>query len=318
MPDFFMPNCVFAPDNSLADILSLEADFVRFFLKELSGEGVKLYLMLCYLAGKEQPAESAAALAEKAGLTEKGLYLAAGQLEKMQLARLTAKEPPVFELRSVRAAALLRSGYTHSALADYQDYFSGLRAFFPGREFTEKEMETALEWVTVFGLTQEAAMLLVQQCREELGHRVSFRTITGRAKIWSEKRLTTPQAVEGYLRTNEMHEHRVKDVLLRMGLNRLPTLDEIWLYEKWVKELNLAHEAVLAACAGLTRFRSPSFANLDKLINEQMGLAPAGNAPAGGKEKPHKQTAAHTFNAREGNDYSGLVKKLTELEEESE
>lgn len=312
-----MPNCVYAPDNLMADVFCLEADFIRFFLKDLSPVAVKGYLYFCFLAGKEDCYSTMAELASNAGLTEEECNRAVTELEEAQLLHVAKQSPPVIELRSVRSAALLRTGYLPRAFADYQDYFSGLRALFYKRELTQREMEAAVDWVQVYGLSKEAALLLVQQCLEEFGQRVSFKNVSERAKLWSDRRLTTVEAVERYLRSAELGHHKIQDVLVRIGISRLPTLDELWLYEKWQKDFTLTHEDILAACAGLTRFRAPSLANLDKLLTEARNGAPPKQAAITQNDKGgHKQTPAHQYTARKNNDYKNLLRRVTDLETE--
>jgi hypothetical protein len=55
-------------------------------------------------------------------------------------------------------------------------------------------------------------------------------------------------------------------VLRHIGQDRQPTVDEAALYEKWNKRWKFSQQAILDACAGMTRTGTPNFAYLDKIL----------------------------------------------------
>lgn len=265
-----MSFCVLAKENPFGDIVALEGEFVRTFLKDMPPEFVKLYVFCQYALTNDVRCGSISELASACAVTVESVEAALEYFSSEQLLSVASRSPLAIEVRSVREAAEKKNSELPGVLSGYGDYFAALRALV-GREMKPSEMEKAKEWVEVYQLPEPVIMLLVQHCMDGIRKsskktRSIFAYIDAAARAWAENGITTLSEAEHYLSVYELEHHVVNDVMLHIGIRRMPSVEEVRLYEKWTGEWGFSHEDIINACAETTKTANPSFAYLDKII----------------------------------------------------
>lgn len=290
-----MPLCVLAQDNPFGDIVAIEGEFVRTFFKDMPSDYVKLYLYCQYALNNDVKCESFAALAVACGITLDAVKSGLEYFSHEQLLRLVSQRPLVIEVRSVKTAAERKNNELPAVMTGYSDYFAAVRSVV-GRELKPSEMEKAREWVELYTLPEPVIMLMIQHCMINMQKsgkktRSVFAYIDSVARTWATSGITTLEEAEYYLTVYELDHHRVNDIMLHIGIRRMPSVEEVKLYEKWVNEWKMSHDTILAACSETTKTATPSFAYLDKIIqNLREGLT---------RDEPASKLLAETRQRRE-------------------
>lgn len=109
---------------------------------------------------------------------------------------------------------------------------------------------------------------LVSHCMEEKGRRVSIQYISTVAKSWADAGIITYEQARDYIANAMVRKHGAAAVLRRWNKRRLPTLDEMTMYDRWVRDWGFDDEAILAACPRLTSTSSLSFEALGDRLRE--------------------------------------------------
>ncbi len=262
----------FEKDHILNDIIPIEGSVFSVFLPDMPPLFVKVYFYLIYLCCHEEiKLNSAADIAYKLQLTEKDFLAALEHLSQLSLINYTAR-PFTFEIRSACAAAKNYGAYASNSLSVYADYFAGIRALMPQRSITSSEYDKARDWVEVYGLSPETALMLIAHCTAIKDASISFSYIDKAALSWANNGILTAQDAEEYLTLYSAKTHDAAKLLLHLGIKRVPTADEIALYTKWVSEYGFDLRAIKAACSETTKTAAPSFAYIDRIITSLYNL----------------------------------------------
>jgi hypothetical protein len=256
----------FAKDNPLSDIIPLEGAFVSSFLSEIPPVYLKVYVYLVYLCyHSEIKSDSIPSIAQYLNCSATDLLGALEYLNKKHLINYTA-QPFSYEIQSATVASKHNDAYSSNLLTAYADYFAGIRALLPSRNISNSEYDKARDWIEIFGLSVEAALLLVSHCIESKGTNVSFNHIDAIARMWADEGIVTLDAAESYLQHYQARTHEVSKLLLHLGIKRTPTVDEINLYQNWTNVWGFDLKAIKAACSETTKALTPSLAYLNRIL----------------------------------------------------
>ena len=163
-----MPVFVCSPENPFGDIFAVEGEFVRSFLSEAPSDYVKVYLYCLYSLSPSSPCANLKDLAKGTGQTVEQVKSALEYFSGEMLLRVVSERPLSIEIRSVREAARLKAAAAPAGMLDYADYFASLRAILGGRELKPAEMEKARDWIEVYCLPQDVAVLMASHCLNNL------------------------------------------------------------------------------------------------------------------------------------------------------
>ena len=109
---------------------------------------------------------------------------------------------------------------------------------------------------------------LLAHLNEGKSARSPFNYMDKVAHSWAENHITTMEAAERYLTIYELEHHDVNQVMLHLGIKRMPSIEELKLYQKWTGEWGLSKEAILQACSQTVKTATPSFGYLDKIVEK--------------------------------------------------
>ena len=267
-----MPAGKYEKDNPLSDIIPVEGAFISEFLGSMPPLFVKVYIYLLYLCRHgELKINTITGAANAVGCTEKEFSEAMDYLNKRFLINYTSR-PFTFEIRSAGAAAKNEGAYSPSPLTAYADYFAGIRALFPGRSISNSEYDKARDWIELYGLSVETALMMIAHCIESKDKSISFSYMDKVALSWANDGITTSDAAEKYLTMYQAKHHEAAKLLLYLGIKRIPTAEEIKLYQKWTTDMGFSHKAILAACSETTKTNNPTFAYINRILETLLNL----------------------------------------------
>ena len=269
-----MALCTFDREAAFFDVTPVENLFIEEYLRAAPGDFVKVYLF-----GLKQCYHPAGDNADLAGFA-RAVGLPAARVEEAfaYWCRQGAmrREGEGYAFVNLKGALLHGSGpapapeATPEAPSPYRAFNRQLTQACPGQIFSAYEMNRIYDWIEVFGLPQEVVLILIahyaEKWRREKGKPVPVAYLDKVAKSWAEEGVTSVQAAREKTERSAAASSGAAQVLSRLGIRRLPTAEELALYEKWTGQMGFAPDGVIAACADTARLRQPSFADLDRTL----------------------------------------------------
>ena len=253
-------------ENAIAyGVTPLENRFLLDCLPAAKGDYIKVYLWGLFACAHKGPEYTLEEMAEEIFLPVPEIEAALRYWERRGLVTRLSDDPPQYRFYSAvqraqtPAAADVDTEYVAFAEAVYA-------AFGDRRKVSPSEISLAWEWVQDVGLPPEAVLMLLHHCMAQKGPHFSFKAAEKLAVSMKEAGVATPDDAESFLQHKQTVHDGVRKVLSRMGKRRLPTDDELALYEKWVTDWQFQPQAILDACREMTS-GDPSFKYLDKILD---------------------------------------------------
>ena len=254
-------NIHFSPEAQKREQTPVDNLFFSEFMPDADGEAVKVYLyglMQC-----RYPSMGDVAISEALDLPEGAVLAAFVYWQSKGLVRILKDEPLEVEYLTVEQPAA-----TTAVPMKYRSFVRALNELTAPRQFNMRELGHIYDCLEVFHLEEKTVLELVSHCMEEKGRRVSIQYISTVAKSWADAGIITYEQARDYIANAMVRKHGAAAVLRRWNKRRLPTLDEMTMYDRWVRDWGFDDEAILAACPRLTSTSSLSFEALEDRLRE--------------------------------------------------
>ena len=254
-------NIHFSPEAQRREQTPVDNLFFSEFMPDADGEAVKVYLyglMQCRF-----PSMGDVAISEALSLPEGTVRTAFVYWQSKGLVRILKDEPLEVEYLTVEQPAV-----TTAVPLKYQAFVRALNELIAPRRFNMNELGHIYDCLETFHLEEKTVLELVSHCMEEKGRNVRIQYIVTVGKSWADAGIFTYEQARAYIANATVRKHGATMVLRRWNKRRSPTLDEMALYDRWVKEWGFDDEAILAVCPRLTNTSSPSFEALGDRLRE--------------------------------------------------
>lgn len=254
-------NIHFSPEAAKREQTPLDNLFISEYLPDADGNALKVYLyglMQCHF-----PSMSDTDMATALSLTAGQVLTAYVYWQSRGLVRILGEEPLEVEYLTVEQPAS-----TTATPLKYAGFVRSLNGLIAPRSFNMREMKHIYDIIETFGLEEGTVLELVASCMEVKGRNVNIQYILTVGKSWAERGITTPQKAREYMQDMAARKHGAGEILRRWGKRRMPTQDEMDLYEKWITDWGFDQEAILAVCPQLTGVSTPTF----EILGERLQL----------------------------------------------
>ena len=254
-------NIHFSPEAQKREQTPVDNLFFSEYMPDADGEAVKVYLyglMQCRF-----PSMGDVALSEALNLPEGVVRAAFVYWRSKGLVRILKDEPLEVEYLTVEQPAV-----TTAVPVKYRSFIRALNELIAPRRFNMNELGHIYDCIETFRLEEKTVLELVSHCMEEKGRNVRIQYILTVAKSWADAGIVTYEQAREYIANATVRKHGATAVLRRWNKRRSPTLDEMALYDSWVREWGFDDEAILAVCPRLTNTSSPSFEALGDRLRE--------------------------------------------------
>ena len=254
-------NIHFSPEAQKREQTPVDNLFFSEFMPDADGECVKVYLyglMQCRF-----PSMGDIGIGEALNLPEGAVRSAFVYWQSKGLVRILKDEPLEVEYLTVEQPAV-----TTAVPMKYQAFVRALNELIAPRRFNMNELGHIYDCIETFHLEEKTVLELVSHCMEEKGRNVRVQYIVTVAKSWADAGIVTYQQAREYIANATVRRHGATMVLRRWNKRRSPTLDEMAMYDSWVKDWGFDDEAILAVCPRLTNMGSPSFEALGDRLRE--------------------------------------------------
>ena len=233
-----MPQCSFNRPAAMMQATPVQNMFLIEYMPKAPDAYVKVYLyglMQCC-----NPTLAQDSLEEALGMDAQAVAEAFVYWQAQGLVSILAQDPLRVEYRHPGAPATLSQGGAgryaafnqalQQALRESLGESGKARVFFPG------EMQRIYDWMEVFGLEEEAAILLIQHCLREKGPRAS---------VLENARLAG--GMEEYSRRQAALEDLAANAFRRAGIQRRATAAQRMQLETWLYAWHMSPEVILLA-----------------------------------------------------------------------
>jgi len=247
-------------------VTAVENRFLLDYLPAAKGDFVKVYLwglFACQSKGQDYTLEE---MSQELFLSVSDIEAALRYWERRGLVSRLGSEPVQYRFFSPaqRRDSLGSPLETDPAQVNFAEAVHA--TFAERRKVNPNEIALAWEWVQDVGLTPEAVLMLLNHCAQERGAQFSFKKAEPLAVRMKEAGVVTSDDADAFLRHHQAVHEGARKVLSRMGKRRMPSDDELTLYEKWLDEWQFEPQAILDACRETTG-GDPSFKYLDGILS---------------------------------------------------
>ena len=247
-------------------VTCVENRFLTDYLPAAKGDYVKVYLWGLYACAQKGPDYTLEEMAHELDLSVSDIEAALRYWERRSLVSRISDNPPQYRFFSAVQRNMSPAGAVQADM-EYVSFAEAVYAAFGDRRKVKpSEISIAWEWVKDIGLSPEAVLMLLHHCIGQRGVNFSFRIAERLAVAMKEASVQSPDDAEAFLQHDQAVHEGTRKTLSRMGKRRLPTDDELALYEKWITDWQFEPQAILDACREMTS-GDPSFKYLDGILN---------------------------------------------------
>ncbi len=265
-----MALCNFTSNHHIFDVTPVENLFIQEFMLKAPGDFVKVYLYgisQCY--HPEGSDNSVSGFAHALGLEEKVVENAFHYWERQGILKVSksAGNNINVEYFNIKDVLYNKNFEADKTLYKYRDFNQNLQSIFEARLLSPQEYLKVYDWLELLHLPQEVVLMMVKFYLSKKGHRLNINYLDKVAEQWAKDGIDSLQKAEEYIETLESCYQDTVSVLKYLGVKRAPTKAELELNRKWKQVWNFTLDSILHACKETTKTASPSFAYLDKILN---------------------------------------------------
>ena len=278
---------------------AVENLFITDLMPAAPGNAVKAYLygLMQLSCGSESTVDIASAL----NLTDDEILDCFRYWERQGIVKLVEGETLNIQYLNT-AEALKKAPSSMPNAGRYAGLIEKLRIVLGTRNFSGSELQKVYDWISCFGFEDDAAIEIVRHCIELKGTRVHINYMDSVAKRLAADNILTHEKVRENFETETGLMRGAGAILKRWHIKRMPTDDEVALYEKWTKEWGFKDDSISLACADVVAADRPNFKYLDAILTKyhESGSISAESMAAAIKEQEMIEELARQAFARAG------------------
>ncbi len=245
------------------DVTPIDNLFIQEYLPSAKGDYVRVYLYGLMNTYHPQREATLCSFARELNLSDAEVENALRYWERRGLVQKTSDNPPSYRYLSAKQALLAGKPLVDEKYENFGVRLQGL--FGAARKLHGGETRLAFEWVEELHLSEDVVLMLVEYLIETRGKQFTFQAAQKQAIALREESIQTAEDGKAFLSRKKAVYEGAKKVLRRMNKRRLPSEDELDLYEKWHGQWGFSHDAILEACRETTK-GDPSYAYLDGIL----------------------------------------------------
>ena len=264
---------------------SIENLFINHYMPMAPGDYVKVYLLGLKCAGSSISSSlSNETIAKTLNMSEDEVLIAWKYWEQQGVVKLGVE--PVSDgsisfsieflcikevVMSIKKSAVSNDKYSPQRIVSarqnhrVRDMFEYMRRIL-GRELSQSEMFTFLDWIDDYGFPPDIVILLVEDCLSR--NKKDLPYLKQVAKNWFDAGINSNEKAVEYAARHKEKWQKYSKVINFLRIGRQPTSSEEELLHKWFYTYSFNDEIVLRACELTAQTLKPSFSYIDKILSE--------------------------------------------------
>lgn len=257
--------CSLSKEFSLNGTTAIENSFIIEYLPTAPGDAVKVYLYGLFLCKNEQYDIPLDEIAKNLGLTSEQVIDSFKFWQDYDLVSVT--EEPFSVIYQP-----ISSGYGKAKKykpEKYTEFCAVLQSLIKGRPISVNEFGEYFSIMEVYGIKQDAMLMIVSNCVAKKGDDIGYRYIAKVAKDFGARGLTTVEKVETEFGKYLTKTADIERILKAMNSTKQPEVENLKHLNKWINEMNFTLESIIFSASTL---KKGSFEKLDAFLTELYGL----------------------------------------------
>ncbi|MCR4620632.1 MAG: DnaD domain protein [Clostridiales bacterium] len=269
-----MALCSYADDSEMLGVTNVNNLFILENLPSAPGDYVKVYLYGLMACRFPSLCDSLEKMSETLHIDIQTVKNALSYWHREGLVDQISDNPPAYCFFDPSSSRSSEEKGDDDGVYQNRSYYRELHTLMPGLILEGHELGMANDWIDVYGLSKEAALLLVKtEVEKRGGHlpgtRTMFKQLNDAAENWAENGVTDLESAQKYLLRSSVCNSAARAVLKQFGQRRQPSVDELRLVKKWVEEWGFSQDDLIRACEKTVNGETPSFGYLDKILASQ-------------------------------------------------
>ena len=267
-----MAFCDYARGDAVLGATTVSNMFIMEFLPAAPADYVKVYLFGLMLCAQPEVCDSLEKMSETLHLDIETVKNAFAYWQREGAVVKLSDNPPSYSFVKLMPTRD-EKGEVESVVYQNRSYIHALQNLMPSVAIENHEIAIANDWLDVLGLSKEAVFYMV---KAEVGRRgklpsarTLFRHLNETALKWAEAGITDEASARAFAERDSRSYKAAQAVVNRFNQRRAPTEDEVNLVRKWLEQMKLNEEEILAACEETTKGERPSFKYLDSVLESK-------------------------------------------------
>lgn len=254
--------CSFSKEFTQNAYTGVENSFIREYLKDATGDAVKVYLYGLYVCANPSACENLKEFANAVNLSEETVLDCFNFWEEFGLCAIIEKEP--LNVQFLPQNNVYSKPRKFKA-EKYTDFAKGLQALLPDRMISTNEYSEYFTVMETYAISPDAMLMIAKYCADRKGADISYKYVSKVAKDFGNRGITTVEKVEKELSSYIFRTGEITKILKALSIRRAPDIDDLNLFKKWTAELSFEPDNIIFAAKTL---KKSSMAKLDELMLE--------------------------------------------------
>ncbi len=264
---------------------AIENIFINHYMPAAPGDYVKVYILgLKYAASYTNNYLSNEVLAKTLNLSQEEVLNAWRYWEEQGIIKLNMglaeHEKGSYDIEflsikeivlNIKDAPVITDKYSPQRIINsrsnykIKDMFEYIKKI-AGREASQSEMFTFLDWIDDYGFPPDVVMLIIEDCFSR--NKKDLPYLKQVAKNWYDAGINSAEKAAEYAARHKEKWQKYSRVINFLRLGRQPTTPEEELMHKWFYTYEYSEDIVLKACELTAQTIKPSFHYIDKILTE--------------------------------------------------
>lgn len=266
-----MSFCTFSSEAIIQEKISVDNLFIHSFMPYAPDNFTKVYLYGMFICSNSSTDDnSLQSFAKKLNMTEDEIVQAFFYWKEQGLVQVLDTDPLQVKYMPINDVISSIKKYKKGK---FDNFNAQLHQILKGRVISMHEYNVYYNLIENEKFEQEALLMIIRYCTQLKGTSVGHAYISAVARNWSIDNVLTSEKVEERIKEYSVTNTILGEVLKTFAIKRAPAIDEIDLFNKWVKSYKYTEEDILQIAKHFKKSKLKlNFDMLDKKFEKYQAL----------------------------------------------
>lgn len=256
----------FTQDSSLYDITPIENMFIAEYMPRAKGDYVKVYLLALKMCYFPQEDYTTADMSRELDIEEDDVKNALVYWAQCSLLEIISRRPFTIKMKNIKLM-LQEETPNNGEMYKHQALIMQIQQSFGGRRLLNtSDTKKVMNWASNLGWTPEMIALVTSWCIDNKNKWINFSYIDTVINNMADQGIDSYEKAEEYITRVNAKTSGATQLLKDWNENRLATVDELEVYDKWTKEWKFDAAMIREAQRNMVGISGNKFKYLDGLL----------------------------------------------------